>query len=488
MKRLNELRQQRAKLHDRNKELLALVEKPVDDRPGKLTDEQINAEYEAAETQIGTLDKEIGELEKWEKRKTINDEAIKHSQASVGTAVPVHAGGPAGEDDEARLAEKTMRREIARQSAGSLQNIRGVRNGMQPEERAYRIGMWGLAIASITLPRRYRFTKAIKFAEQQALIVHGEGSGDTTGAHLLVPDEFSADLIDLKESYGVCRRLFGREAMAGDTKSIARRKGGLTAYATAENAAGTESNAAYDDVLLVAKKWMVLSRMSKELDEDNVVGFGDRLAGEVSYAFAKAEDGAGINGDASATYNGVRGIRTRLQDVDGAGTDSAGLVTGAGNLWSELVLADFHNVVAVIPDYADSDNAAWLCHRAFYYGVMQKLELAAGGTSAMEIREGNRRPRPLFLGYPVEFSNTFPSSAANSSVVATLGDYQIGATFADRRRDEIEFDDTVVVGGQSVWERDQIAIKGTERNDIVIHEVGTAAAAGAICGLQTAGS
>jgi hypothetical protein len=34
-----------------------------------------------------------------------------------------------------------------------------------------------------------------------------EGSSDTTGSHIFVPEEFGNDLIRLREEYGVARRL-----------------------------------------------------------------------------------------------------------------------------------------------------------------------------------------------------------------------------------------------------------------------------------------
>lgn len=485
MKKLNELKQQRAKTIDRNAELLKLIEADQEHRVGKLSDEQINAEFEANEKQLAALEEDIKSLEKWDSRKTANSEAIKELATSTGTAVPIQAGRQDGGDCGTR--RNGYHSEMTRQYYGSLKNFHGVRNGMQPEERAFRLGMWALAVASIQMPHRYKFKKAVKFFEDHIQVVHGEGDGDTSGAHVLVPGEFSSDLIDLKEARGVVRRLFRREPMISDTKTIPRRTSGLTAYAVGENQAGTESDMGLDDILLVARDWMVITRMSKQLDEDSAINFGDTLAGEIAYAFADKEDQAGFNGDGTSTYHKIRGVRNRLQDVDLAGTDSAGLVTSTGNAYSELTLTDFEAVVGKLPQYADTPNTAWVCHRAFYFNVMKRLELAAGGVTSMEISSGNgARGRHLFIGYPVEFSQVMPSTEANSQVCALLGDFQLGAAFGDRRQEAIEFSDQVTVGSQSVWERNQIAVKGTERFDIVVHEVGDASNAGAIVGLQTA--
>ena len=494
--KLNELRQKRAKLHDRNTELVAMMEKPVDQRPGKITDEQISDEFDTNESEIAKLDPEITKAEEWDGRRQAIESRGKTLDQSVGIPAPTTGQNS---DDETPGSKKLdgndrrvhtdqqspqYHRDMRRQYYGSLSNIHGVRNGMEPAERAYRLGMWGLSIAHLTLPHRYKFAKAMNFVQEQGMILHGEGAGDTSGAHVTVPDEFSADLIDLKETRGVVRRLFGREPMMRETKTIPRRIGGLTAYAVGESAAGTESSMSLDDIMLIARKWMVITRMSKELDEDNAINFGDKLAGEISYAFADKEDEAGFNGDGTSTYHGIIGARVRLQDVDLAGTDSFGLIVGDG-AYSALTLANFEEVVGTLPDYADNNNTVWVVHRLVYFTVMKRLELAAGGATATEIADGGRRPRPLFLGYPVEFSQVMPSATAVTQVCALLGDFNTGATFGDRRDETIEFDDTVVVGGQSVWERDQIAVKGTERMDINVHEFGTSAVAGAIVGLRT---
>ncbi len=365
------------------------------------------------------------------------------------------------------------------------QNFRGVRNGRSAEERAFRFGMYMLAKASADMPGRFRFETATNWVRQN-VVAMTENAADGSGAFNLVPEEFGQDLIELRETYGVARRLFRRMPMASDTRTDPRRRSGLTAYFTSEGAAGTESNKSWDNIRLTAKDLMVIGRFTNQLRMDSVISLGDDLAGEIAYAFMEKEDQCAFNGTGTSTYGGIVGLRTKLQDVDGSGTDSAGLVTGTGNLFTELTLADFNQVVGKLPQYADMGEVCWVCHKFFYHSVMQRLELAAGGTTALEIRSGNRTPRPLFLGYPVEFSQVFPSTDANSQVVATLGNYVKGAAFGDRQQDEISFSEHATVGGESLWERNQIGIRGTERFDINVHDVGDSSTPGPIVGLQSA--
>ncbi len=376
---------------------------------------------------------------------------------------------------------------------GSLKHFRGTRNGVEAEERAYRFGVWGLAMLAIQIPGRYgylpRFREAVGVFEREWMpgtFAAANTSNDNNGTNFLIPEEFSTDMIDLREQYGVARRLLKTERMTSDTKLIPRRAGGLTAYFTAEGGAGTESNKSWTQVRLTAKDLMAISRYSAQVDADAAINFGDDLAGEISYAFANKEDDCAFNGDGTSTYGGIRGIRTRLTSVDDAGTDSAGLVTqGSSTTWSAIVLGDFDKVVGKLPQYADTPNAVWVGHRTFYYEVVEKLIQASGGVPAYEVRQGQRAPRPLFKGYPWEFSQIFPSTTAGTTVACILGDIALGAAFGDRQQDSIMFSEHATVGGQSVYERNELAIRGTERFDINVHDVGDASTPGPIVGLRT---
>lgn len=352
-----------------------------------------------------------------------------------------------------------------------------------PEERAYRFGMWALATA--TMKNMAHCYKAVNYCLDEGLLnVHGEGGTDVSGAGIFVPEEFMGDMIWLVERYGVARQLFRVVNMTSDTLTRPRRVGGLTAYAVGENAAGTESDAEWNEVRLTAKKWMVLTRMSSELAEDSVLAIANELIREIAQAFANKEDDCCFNGTGTSSYHGIQGVRTKL-DALTAGT-APGLILGAGNAYSELTLANFQSVVGALPQYADTGSAGWVCHKTFAHTTMMRLALAAGGVTSTEIFNGV--PRMVFLGYPVYVSQIMPSTEANSQIPVLFGDFAMGAMFGDRRRVTIDYSTEATVGGQSMWERDQIGVKATERFDFVAHDVGTNSAAGPIVGLELAGS
>jgi len=127
----------------------------------------------------------------------------------------------------------------------------------------------------------------------------------------------------------------------------------------------------------------------------------------------------------------------------------------------------------------------WVMHRTFFYEVVNKLVEAAGSATPMDLRGGERRPRPMFKGYPVEFSQVYPSAAADTTVFCTLGDHALAASFGDRQQDSIAFSEHATVNSVSVFETNQIAVRGTQRFDINVHDVGDTSVAGPVVGGQT---
>jgi HK97 family phage major capsid protein len=359
--------------------------------------------------------------------------------------------------------------------------------GEDAAERAHRFGQWIIATRGISAGiNEGGFERAAKFCRDNGIVLTramSEGVNESGG--FLVPEEFGNDLIDLREQYGVFRRNAKMVPMSSDTRSDPRRTGGLTAYFAGEGDALTASDKAWDRVELTAKKLTILSRYSNELNEDAVINLGDDLAGEIAYAFALKEDQCGFIGDGTSTYGGMQGVSTKIKGLSGTIANIAGLVVGAGNAYSELVLADFEGVAAKLPVYADTPRAKWYCHKSVYWNVMVKLALAAGGSTGAEATQGVAK---RFLGYDVEFVQVMPSVEANSQVCALLGDLSLAASFGSRR------DTTIAVSEHSRFANDQLEIRGTERFDINVHDVGNASATaglrvpGPIVGLITAAS
>lgn len=345
---------------------------------------------------------------------------------------------------------------------------------------AYGFGMWFLgAVCGQDSGLDYCKKNGIKIE------VKGATTGLNSDAGALIPVQYSNTIIDLREKFGIFRQEVMAEPMTSESMVVPRSVGGLTAYPVGEAAAGTSSKTAWDNVELTARKWMVLTKYSSEVNEDTIVAWADRMAYEIAYAFALAEDTAGFLGDGTSTYHKITGVIPKLTGLSGTVAYIAGLVVASGNLWSEITLADFSRTKGRLPAYArQRGNAKWFCSSTFHAEVMEKLALAAGGNTAANIVNGSEQL--TFLGLPVVLAQALPIVEANSQVPCLLGDLNQAVTFGDRRGI------TLALSEHSDFANDNIDIKGTERFDINVHDVGNADAtagnrkAGPVVGLITA--
>jgi HK97 family phage major capsid protein len=365
---------------------------------------------------------------------------------------------------------------------GSLKHINRVSNCADPELEAYKFGRWAAACMGHKKSQDYCKNHGIR-TKAHLETVNSQGG-------FLVPDEFSNTLISLREEYGVFRRNAKIEPMTSDTKRVPKRSATLSASFVGEATAGTESTQTFQSVQLVAKKLMVLTTVSNELNEDSLINLGDSVAGECAYAFALKEDECGFMGDGSSTYGGIVGAVSALNNVSSnAGVNTLG---GSDDLPSEVVIADFQDMMGKLPNYADSPNCKFYMHKSIYSAVCERIIYSVGGTSAREVSEGNRGT--TFLGYPVEFVQVMPDNTGGSSstgldgdqsderyrFACLFGDLSMAASFGDRRDNTIAFSDSAL----NAFEQDEIVVRGTERFDIQVHTPGTSAEAGPLVGMK----
>lgn len=308
------------------------------------------------------------------------------------------------------------------------------------------------------------------------------GAGDNAAGGILVPTEIIDNLIILIEQYGVFRRNALVYPMGSESAIAPKLSSGLEVYCPGAGVTPTLSDAKFKGVGLNAKKWMTLTAIDSELDEDAAIAIGELVGYLIAEAFAQKEDEVGFLGDGGSTYFGHTGIAGALRAVDATIGNIKSLVVGAGNAYSELTLANFEELCGTVPDSADDGNLKFYCSRKFYYTVMVRLAMAAGGANATEIHTGAVSRNKTFLGYPVEFTQAMPKTAANSQICALLANLKRGAYLGDRRRLTIDR------STEAYFSTDQIGIRGTERVAPAIHGVGDTTDAGPICGLITAAS
>ncbi len=373
--------------------------------------------------------------------------------------------------------------------------ITGLRHFTGPgaEVRAYRFGQWfiagplarllGDAVASPRVSGAQWFCRTYGVA-----LVRAQSARTNEGGGFLVPQEFVADFIDLRERFGVFRRNARVVRMKSATQISLRRKGGLKAYPIgAADRQMTESQARWDGIHLEAQRWGVLTKYEAELSEDSITNFGDELAGEMAYAFAQSEDECGFIGDATSRYHGIAGVIPRLVELDANVGNVAGLVEATGATWDSITREDMRAVVGRLPEYADTQDTKWYCSRKFYADVMMRIMLDASGVTAAQLESMRVK---LFMGYPVEVAQVLPKQSAAAQVPCVFGDLRQAARFGDRKELTVDVTDS----NRTEFEEDLLTIKGIERFDINVHDVGNASAdeakreAGPVVGLITKSS
>lgn len=348
--------------------------------------------------------------------------------------------------------------------SSSLKNFKGATSA-EASTKAYRFGQFLLGYVLNAHPgtgKAADWCKSngieVKVQQQEATIADG-------GA--LVPVEFERTLIDLREEYGTFRPNAKNVPMGSEQKIIPRRTGGLTAYFVGEAAAGTQSTKSWDVIELTTKKLMVLVPYSTELNEDAIINLGDDLAGEIAYAFALKEDQCGWLGDGTSTYGGITGVINKLLGLSGTIANIAGIrvqATISTGTFISAIIGDFQGTIAKLPKYADSPRAKWYMHKSFFHSIPATLMSSAGGVTISELQTGMRKP--MFLGYPVEFVQVLPTVWVANQIFALFGDLSLAASFGDRRAT------TLFTDPYSLSASDLIQIRGTERFDINVHDVG----------------
>jgi hypothetical protein len=258
---------------------------------GKSEDEGFKQDiYDAMKEKFIDINKQLGRVEEAEK-----------IAANLATPVP-------GQDRLTPFAPPS-----AHKLYGTIKHFRDREiegRTIRAVDQAYTAGMWFKA----TIPRQRRSQGVVQVARRS----DHQGAGRRRRQRRRLPCSRRTDGQHHRASRAVRRVPPGMPVvpMGSDTLNWPRRTGGLTAFFTGENQAVTESQAAWDNVNLTAKKCAVLTRMSTEIEQDAVVAIADWLVGEMAYAFASKEDDCGFNGDGTSTYGGMRGLTVLA--IDGA--------------------------------------------------------------------------------------------------------------------------------------------------------------------------
>ena len=302
---------------------------------------------------------------------------------------------------------------------------------------------------------------------------------DNIGGGFLVNSDLTSVIIDRMGQYGKFRAHATTFPLGTAEVSVPEITSDFTVYCPGEASEKTKSDMTFGQIRMLAKTLACLAAVSRELDEDSIIGVAEIVGISMARSMAKKEDEIGFIGDGTSDYFGMTGITGALRMVSETISEIAGLVVASGNAYSEITLDDFEEVVGLLPSDFD-ETSKWFMSKRFYHNVVWPLARSQGVANIFEIL-ANRKSR-FFLGYEVEFVHCLPYVEANSQICALLGDLQMGAFLGERKVLSIEQSDHVLFSSY------QKAILATERVDINAFGVGDTTNPGAIVGLITAAS
>jgi len=339
--------------------------------------------------------------------------------------------------------------------------------GPDAERDAYVSGMWAKAVLA-------RKPSAIEWCKDNGIDVRAAMSTDSNSAGgFTVPDPLETSIIRLVEEYGVFRSNIGMVWPLNNGKlNVPKRNGGFTGYYVGENTEITASDLSFAQVALQANKLGVLGKLSNELFEDTAVSLGDIIATEMAYVFAVKEDAAGFLGDGTSTYGGIVGLANAL--AAGAIETTATTI----DTFNKLTIATFQNAMGKCAVYPGI-QPKWYVSNVCWQNSMKRLALAGGGNAISDFVNG---VQPTFAGYPVVVTQTLPGTSADTdhsgSIFGYFGDLGMACAMGDARGVTMATDSSIYFAD------DALAIRGTERYDITVHDVGTSTVAGAMVAMK----
>lgn len=452
MKSVKQLQEERDELLDKAQAISNLAEKES---------RELTAEESAEWTKL--MDAETGEVAATQAAldKAIKLENERKALALARSRSNESAFGGATIEDGAKPAAPVF---SARHLVAPLKAFK------DPKE-ALACGYWLRAMVANSRGRRDEHAEAV-VAKRGWDIRATQTEGSGTAGGYLVPDPLEAAFIEYRNQAGIMRGLADIHVMTADTLNVPKLTSGHSVKYPGEAGAITASDEAWGQVSFSAVKRAILSYVSMELADDAIINIMDQAVSRMAYEFAYQEDNEALNGDGTSTYGGETGI---LSAIGSAGVSQA--ATGH-NLWSEIDAADISAWFAKLPSKHSNGQKAIVCSQAFYYAVLHRLMVSAGGNDFASLRGAAGGME--FYGTPVYMTDRMPTSEANATVCALYGNF--AEAIALGNRSGLEF----AVSDQYAFNQGLLAIRGVTRYDWNAHNVGDSSNAGAVVALKTA--
>jgi HK97 family phage major capsid protein len=488
MTRLNQLRQQRAKLNDRNADLTAMMKNHPDDptkRTGKLTDEQIDAEFTENETKIKELDGEIKIQEekdaKWQARMDATADRASTYSRSAGTSAPVTTGPEdEGDEDEDEPDEEGDGESQTRHRGGAT-TARRVGGQRRTDIRVRRTRLEpGIALAKIIRAHgainqgRSAVAKQILDGVPEALAAMEAGNFTTGG--FLTPENYVAEVIELLRPITVMLSMGVTQApLVNGTLTMPKITAGTSAAYVGESVNIPISGMTGGQVKATAHKLAVIVPVSNELLRFATPSADTLVRNDMLRAMAQARDAAWIRDDGAG--NAPKGIRywipaTHIETATGGGPTIAQVDANLNSLISNLLVA---NVFAIprrtgFPQSnaptVEIGSVGWIFSpRTWTY--LKGLRDTNGNMVYPEMDEG------MLKGFPYAVTSTIPENLGGGSDETEIyfGAFSDVVVAMDPRV-EIEASNTAAYHDgsqvQAAFSLDQTVIRCLSYDDLVV--------------------
>jgi HK97 family phage major capsid protein len=349
----------------------------------------------------------------------------------------------------------------------------GTSTVMSAEKRALHLGTF--LLGAVVANPEYRSELRAQ-AEGWGYEYRTMNEGTLGSGGYLVPPEFSMDFVYLQEQYGVADKYCRKIALASNDFREARRQSAVTAYWETENTSITESAMGIDQWQLLLKRLSGYFTISNELSADSIINLTDWLVKDCMTQIAYKKDAALFNGDGTSTYGNTVGL---IPGITGVASNKGVVLQGTGTAWTAVVNADIQKLMGALPMFPGM-NPKLYCSNAYYRNVLRTKMVNAGGTNLDMIASGGSMYQ--YDGVEVVISQVLPQVDGGTATVSLLyGDLQYSSAVGTRGGYTV----ALATQGDTIFQKNQTAIRIDERVGITNHELGNSTIAGPVVVLKS---
>lgn len=287
-------------------------------------------------------------------------------------------------------------------------------------------------------PAKKGFTKEQKIAQFFKAVIHGNkkvakalSEGDDANGGYLVPDEFRNNIVDWTQDKPVIRNYATVWPMKEKTLELPALAADVQVYWGSENTSISTTSMDFGNVTLTVHKLNALIYLSQELFEDSEIDISSYITDRFAQAIYREEDRKFIKGTGTGQPKGISAYT--LSQVDKLSLGGADDLISA--FWK---LPQSHR-----------ENAVFMMDSM----SLEKVSTLKDTTNRYILINPNDGGIPKLMGRPVLEQN----DCGKDIYFGDLRFYYIG----DRKKLSVKSTDV----GAGTFEKDQVAIKVTERVD-----------------------